>query len=222
MSSPSSLLPMVFPLNISLGNLRLPLTRFFCDVLGYFHIHVSRLNQFGCAKLTTFAVMCKAYGGDLKVEWFRVFFNLYPDSIVPSDCPELLSKDNRNLINVQTFPDHILLLAGLKPLWEHEAFRNFMYAEDNEDLSFLPREPSHGFGTSPPSTSINNEPPLLEADPLDITNLKQLIENTANSKGSLAREEMLVIVTSSVAMRMKDINCRTKGPTKPFVKRKLV
>ncbi|GJS87746.1 hypothetical protein Tco_0770382 [Tanacetum coccineum] len=45
----------------SLANLRLPLTQFFCDVLQYFHIHISRLNPFGYAKLTTFIVMCKAY-----------------------------------------------------------------------------------------------------------------------------------------------------------------
>ncbi|GKE62924.1 hypothetical protein Tco_1513291 [Tanacetum coccineum] len=28
--------------------------------------------------------------------------------------------------------------------------RNFMFVEDDEDLSFLPREPSLGFGTSSP------------------------------------------------------------------------
>ncbi|GJT88347.1 hypothetical protein Tco_1070064 [Tanacetum coccineum] len=202
---------------------------------------IGGLNPFGCAKLTTFAVMCKAYGGDPKVEWFRVFFNLYPGgqwltfAKRPEKCPQCLTQNHNskkvdssmcktplNLVNVRTFLDHILLLAGLKPSWEHEAFRNFMYAEDNEDLSFLLREPSYGFGTGPPSTSNNNEPPLLEAEPLDITNLKQLIENTANSGGSLAREEMPVIGTSSVAGRMKDRKCRTKGSIKPSVKRKLL
>ncbi|GJU61890.1 hypothetical protein Tco_1243725 [Tanacetum coccineum] len=143
----------------------------------YFNVHVSRLNPFGCAKITTFAVMCKAYGGEPMVEIFKGLFNLYPggqwltfakrqdkhvpnllpklitqignwkgrfffvqDFIVPSDCPELLSKDNRwdmrsfkdkippsihenpfyqrlswYPVNVRTFLDPILFLAGVKP-----------------------------------------------------------------------------------------------------------
>nr|GEZ53816.1 hypothetical protein [Tanacetum cinerariifolium] len=36
------------------------------------------LNPFGCAKLTTFAVMCKAYGCGPTMELFRRFFNLFP------------------------------------------------------------------------------------------------------------------------------------------------
>nr|GEZ82418.1 hypothetical protein [Tanacetum cinerariifolium] len=35
------------------------------------------LNPFGYAKLTTFVVMCKAYGCELSVELFRGFFNLF-------------------------------------------------------------------------------------------------------------------------------------------------
>ncbi|GKA76306.1 hypothetical protein Tco_0782767 [Tanacetum coccineum] len=38
------------------------------------------------------------------------------------------------------------------------AFRNFVYAKDEEDLSFLPKEPSPGFGTGSPSVSVNIEP----------------------------------------------------------------
>nr|GEZ42153.1 hypothetical protein [Tanacetum cinerariifolium] len=95
------------------------------------------------------------------------------------------------------------------------AFRNFMYAKYDEDLFFLPCEPSPRFGTSSTSASINNEPLLLEADPLDSANTKQLVKNTADSGGSPAHEEMLVIGTSSVVGRMKDRKCRTKGFTKP-------
>ncbi|GKB55601.1 chrysanthemyl diphosphate synthase [Tanacetum coccineum] len=93
---------------------------------GFVSLYILSLsnNPFGYAKLATFAVMCKAYGG----------------TIVPGECLKLLSKDNRwdkrsfkekippliyeNLlyqrlgrypVNVQTFPDPILFLAGLKP-----------------------------------------------------------------------------------------------------------
>ncbi|GJR38507.1 hypothetical protein Tco_1214191 [Tanacetum coccineum] len=62
--------------------------------------------------------------------------------------------------SVRMFPDPILFLVGLKPSWEYGQqrptimasgkemdFRNFIYTEDDEDLSFLPKEPSLGFGT---------------------------------------------------------------------------
>ncbi|GKC32847.1 hypothetical protein Tco_1040141, partial [Tanacetum coccineum] len=76
------------------------------------------------------------------------------------------------------------------------AFGNFMFAEDDEEMTFLPHEPSLGFYCSSPYTSINNEPPLLEVEPLE-------------SSGS-------------VVERMKSQKCRTKGFAKPLVKRKLV
>ncbi|GKC58128.1 hypothetical protein Tco_1085726 [Tanacetum coccineum] len=83
--------------SFSLANLRLPLPNFFCDVLEYFRVHLSRLNLFGCAKLTTFAVICKAYNDEQSVDLFRGFFNLYPggewltfakrpQADVPTDC----------------------------------------------------------------------------------------------------------------------------------------
>ncbi|GKD61706.1 hypothetical protein Tco_1299215, partial [Tanacetum coccineum] len=58
--------------------------------------------------------------------------------------------------SVCVFPDPILFLAGLKPSWEYEmASRNFIYTKDDEDLSFLPKEPSLGFGTGSPFVLLN-------------------------------------------------------------------
>ncbi|GJY17139.1 reverse transcriptase domain-containing protein [Tanacetum coccineum] len=71
----------------SLANLRLALPKFFCDVLHYYHVHLSRLNPVGYAKLTTFVVMCKAYGV----------------SIVPRHSLKLLSKDN--MMDKKSFKD---------------------------------------------------------------------------------------------------------------------
>ncbi|GJT59204.1 hypothetical protein Tco_1002737 [Tanacetum coccineum] len=51
--------------------------------------------------------------------------------------------------------DLLFLLAKM-------AFRNFIYIEDDEELSFLPKEPSPSFGTGSPSVSFNTEP--LKAD----------------------------------------------------------
>nr|GEX31106.1 hypothetical protein [Tanacetum cinerariifolium] len=51
-----------------LSNLRLLIPPFICEVLNYFKVYISRFSPFGMVKLTTFAVMCKAYGG-LKTTW---------------------------------------------------------------------------------------------------------------------------------------------------------
>nr|GEX29527.1 hypothetical protein [Tanacetum cinerariifolium] len=60
----------------SLSNLRLPIPPFICKVLNYFKVHISRVNPFGLVKLTTFAIMCKSYGGEPYVELLRSFLNL--------------------------------------------------------------------------------------------------------------------------------------------------
>ncbi|GJU35088.1 hypothetical protein Tco_1183442 [Tanacetum coccineum] len=97
------------------------------------------------------------------------------------------------------------------------SFRNFMYANTDEDLSFLPKEPSLEAGTDSPSTSINTEPPITVAK-----TTKQLVENTADSGGS-PHQEKLVIHTVSVAGRIKERKCRIRGRSaRPPVKRKLV
>ncbi|GJR47752.1 hypothetical protein Tco_1315855 [Tanacetum coccineum] len=53
--------------HFSLSNLRLPIPSFICKVLNY---------SFGMVKLTTFAVMCRAYGGEPTVNLLRSFLNL--------------------------------------------------------------------------------------------------------------------------------------------------
>ncbi|GKB63273.1 putative reverse transcriptase domain-containing protein, partial [Tanacetum coccineum] len=76
--------------------------------------------------------------------------------------------------SVRVFDDPILFLAGLKPSWEfgqqrlaiimgdkEMAFRNFIYTEVNDDLDFLPKEPSPGFSTSSPSALVNTELPKV-------------------------------------------------------------
>ncbi|GJY70605.1 hypothetical protein Tco_0474308 [Tanacetum coccineum] len=130
--------------------------------------------------------------------------------------------------SVRVFPDPILFLAGLKPSWEHGqqrpmimvggkemAFRNFIYTEDDEDLAFLPKEPSSGFGTGSPSVLVNTEPLKANEEP-EI----QPVEVTADSGGSPKPE--LFVHPGSVAARIKDRKCKTRGgSSRPHVKRKL-
>ncbi|GJR93618.1 hypothetical protein Tco_0265792 [Tanacetum coccineum] len=69
-----------------------------------------------------------------------------PNLLHLSLCAKRMAVSLLYPINVWTFPDPILFLAGLKTSWEQEmAFRNFMFAEDDEDLSFLPKEPCSWF-----------------------------------------------------------------------------
>ncbi|GJU47227.1 putative reverse transcriptase domain-containing protein [Tanacetum coccineum] len=207
------------------------------------------LNPFGCAKLNTFIVMCKAYGCEPTIELFRVItriegwkgrFFFVQDSIVPSTYPELLSKDNkwdkksfrdklpenihknpsfqrlgRYPTSVHVFPDPILFLVGLKSSWEYGQQRPAIITDD--DLSFLPKEPSLEFGTGSPSVSINTEPPIAEAEPT-----AQLVENIADLGDSLHHEQ-LVIHPGSVASKIRERKCKTIGGSlKPLVMRKLV
>nr|GEW09599.1 copia protein [Tanacetum cinerariifolium] len=85
------------------------------------------------------------------------------------------------------------------------AFRNFIYVEDEEDLSFMPKEPSTGFGTSSASVSVNTEP--LRADDEHVL---QPAEVTENSGGS-PNPELFVVHPGSVAARMKNRKCKTGG-----------
>ncbi|GJU05443.1 hypothetical protein Tco_1121873 [Tanacetum coccineum] len=102
--------------SFSLSNLRLPLTRFFCEPT---------------------------------VELFQVFFNLCragkwltfakrPEKHIPHLFPKVITQ---------------------------MAIRNFVYAENEEDLSFFPKEPSPDFGTRSPSVSVNIEPLMTNEEP---------------------------------------------------------
>ncbi|GKE17757.1 hypothetical protein Tco_1425334 [Tanacetum coccineum] len=157
---------------------------------------------------------------------------MFKDKIPPSISETLMYQSlARHPANVQYFSDPILFFAGLKTSWEYSpqhpaiflggkelAFRNFMFAKDDEEMSFLPYERSFGFGGSSPSASINNEPLLIEVEPLDNANPDQLVENTANSGGSLVHEEMTVIGSGNVAERMKNRRYGMKGSAKPPTK----
>nr|GEY39817.1 hypothetical protein [Tanacetum cinerariifolium] len=79
------------------------------------------------------------------------------------------------------------------------AFRNFMYAETDDDLSFLPKDPSTDFGIGSSFVSINTKPSVVKAVPID-----QPARNTADSEHSHHREEY-VIHPGSVAKRIRQL-----------------
>ena len=62
----------------TLSNLRIPIHPLILEFIQYYKVHISRFNPFGLAKLTTYIVMCKAYGYEPSLNVLRGFMNLYP------------------------------------------------------------------------------------------------------------------------------------------------
>ena len=62
----------------TLSNLRIPIHPLILEFMQYYKVHISRFNPFGLAKLTTYIVMCKAYGYEPSLNVQRGFMNLYP------------------------------------------------------------------------------------------------------------------------------------------------
>ncbi|GKB73569.1 hypothetical protein Tco_0934981 [Tanacetum coccineum] len=77
-------------------------------------------------------------------------------------------------------------------------FKNFIYTEDDDDLAFLPKEPSLGFGIGSPFASVNTEPPKDVKEPE-----VQPAEVTADS-GEILKASVFVMHPGSVAARIKE------------------
>ncbi|GKC13638.1 hypothetical protein Tco_1010420 [Tanacetum coccineum] len=179
--------------------------------------------------------MCKAYGCEPSTDLFRGFFNLFPVGkwLTFAKRPE---KHITNLLpKVITliegwkgrfffvFPDPILFLAGLKTSWEHGqqrptiivggkeiAIRNFLYAEIDEDLTFLPKEPSPDFGIGSPFVSINTEPAITVAEPTG------QLDRKCRTRGGYSKPPVKRILVqgsfSSRATRQKTVSLNDDSP----------
>nr|GEY83037.1 hypothetical protein [Tanacetum cinerariifolium] len=79
--------------------------------------------------------------------------------------------------------DYFLALYLIPPKYEM-AFRNFIYDENEENLSFLPKEPSRGFGNGSLFVLVNTDPLGVDAEP----SLK-LAEDTVDSGAVLSQRE---------------------------------
>ncbi|GJZ72704.1 hypothetical protein Tco_0636850 [Tanacetum coccineum] len=103
-------------------------------------------------------------------------------------------------------------------------FRNFIYTEDDEDLTFLPMDFSPGFNTSSPSVSINTEPVRTDEEPAvePVTEpVNERVGTTADSGGS-PKGDTFVVHVRSVAASIRERKCKTRGGSlRPPVKRKL-
>ncbi|GKF70419.1 hypothetical protein Tco_0203476, partial [Tanacetum coccineum] len=97
---------------------------------------------------------------------------------------------------------------GLQSSWEHGqqrpaifvggkemSFRNFIYTEDDEDLTFLPKGFSPGFNTGSSSMSINTEPVGTDEEPTTKP-MNERVGTTADSGG--VPKEILFLFTLGV------------------------
>ncbi|GKE56788.1 hypothetical protein Tco_1495973, partial [Tanacetum coccineum] len=75
LDAPKGYIPLYLSL-FSIGNLRFPLNNFCLDVFEFFRCHFTLLNPFGVARVTTFVVACKAYGGEATIPLFRSLLTL--------------------------------------------------------------------------------------------------------------------------------------------------
>ncbi|GJU64387.1 hypothetical protein Tco_1246222 [Tanacetum coccineum] len=192
--------------SFSLANLRLPLTEFFCEVLEYFQVHISRLNPFGCAKFTTFVVICKAYGCEPSIDLFRGFFNLFR----AGKWLTFAKRCEKHILNL--LPKVITRIKG----WHEQFFyvqdsiipaKHLQLLSEQNKLNLksfkdkLPPNIEENPITGSPSISGNKEPLKANEEP-DI----QPVEVTVDF-GGIPKPELFVVHPGSVAARIKDRKC---------------
>ncbi|GKE17551.1 hypothetical protein Tco_1425128 [Tanacetum coccineum] len=197
------------------SNLRIPLPKFICEVLNYYKVHLSRLSPFGGVKLTTFALICRSYGGK--------FFYI-KDTVVPNEYLKLLFEDNR--LDKTSFKDSILYPIRELPLMDFRnfmipgddaemrfkprdvakmAFGNFMIPGDDAEMRFIPKEPMGKYGTRSPTSSINKETFIVSTEHVASANPKQLAENFAESKGSSVNEQTMIVRSSAAPIQTRKV-----------------
>ncbi|GJW66713.1 hypothetical protein Tco_0121137 [Tanacetum coccineum] len=127
-------------------------------------------------KLTTFAVMCRAYGGEPTINLLHSFLNL-------GRAGDWLTLSNRGSADVP--------IALVKPIthlanWKEMDFRSFMMQEIDGEFKFLPEGCIDDNQGSPSSKSVNNEAPVIDAKPLTSLHPPEFVEDVVDSDDASA------------------------------------
>ncbi|GJX31954.1 hypothetical protein Tco_0241809 [Tanacetum coccineum] len=112
------------------------------------------------AKLTTFAVMCRAYGGEPTINLVCSFLNL-------GGSGDWLTLSKKGAC---------YLLPGTG-----NGFRSFMMQEINGEFKFLLEGCIDDNQGSPSSKSVNNEAPVIDANPLTSLHPSNFVEDVVDS-----------------------------------------
>ncbi|GJY30368.1 hypothetical protein Tco_0413863, partial [Tanacetum coccineum] len=138
--------------------------------------------------------------------------------------------------SARTFDDPILFLAGLQSSWNmanidlqslwvaRMSFRNFIYIEDDKDLTFLPKDFSLGFNTGSLSVSINTNPVRTDEEHAvePATELVNERVGTTADSGGRPKGNTFVVHAGSVVALIRERKFKTRGGSlRPLVKRNL-
>nr|GEZ73620.1 hypothetical protein [Tanacetum cinerariifolium] len=125
--------------------------------------HFPLMNPFGVARVTTFAIACKAYGeGEPSLPLFRSLYNVGP---VEPFGEALRDRLTCHPFEAQTFLEAILYLAGLASSWKCALNASLIFI-NGEEMSFqnFMKRPSqtHTFSTRHAEESIDVGSPSME------------------------------------------------------------
>ncbi|KAJ0448175.1 hypothetical protein HanLR1_Chr17g0672301 [Helianthus annuus] len=59
------------------GNFRLPVTRFFLEILSYYKFHISEMHPIGMVRIRDFEFLCRSMHIESMVNRFRVFYQMH-------------------------------------------------------------------------------------------------------------------------------------------------
>ncbi|GKE06411.1 hypothetical protein Tco_1398429, partial [Tanacetum coccineum] len=93
-------------------------------------------------------------------------------------------------VNVRTFPDPIMYLAGLKTSWEHSPKEPIIYYRRKERISIMR-------GGESPSVSMNNETPPTYMEPLNVVAPSQFAKNMDDSNDTPSEKDEVVLIDRS-------------------------
>ncbi|GKA11014.1 hypothetical protein Tco_0690447 [Tanacetum coccineum] len=172
------------------------------------------------------------------IEGWKGNFFFIENKIVPSEYLELLLENNKldkkyfkdlvpthvredplyNQIatypcNVQTFPDPILYLAGLKTSWKHRAVEGV-----DGEFHFLPEGGLNDEGSSPSTKSVNNEAPEIDVEPLNTVHPTRFPENIGDSDDAPLEQDKVTLIECTNAEKTQ--NQRVNASSKATGKRK--
>ncbi|GJY35367.1 hypothetical protein Tco_0420745 [Tanacetum coccineum] len=195
----------------------------------------------GMVKLTTFAVLFKAYGGETSLDWLQAFLNLGPagdwltlsNRGVPSKYPELLLEENK--LSKKSFKDVVPL-----HVWEDLLYNQITTYPCNvrtfpDPILFLaglksfwehsPKKPIiyhrgkgiYWFNTDIGFTlCVNNEVPIINVSPLNSSPPSHVDENVGDSDDVSSGGG--IVEKAERLRKSSKVTCKRKQAIGPSVK----
>ncbi|MFS7948268.1 hypothetical protein Hanom_Chr06g00557961 [Helianthus anomalus] len=135
---------------MAVSNFRLPITKFFLDILDCYQIHISQMHLIGMVRVRHFVFVCRSMHIELSVPRFRVLHQMHCSQGFYSFMQRASKK--RSCFNPQS---HFMIgnfseggnmaTIPMKPdeeLWYHLIMRNFVLPRENELIA----QPAAGAG----------------------------------------------------------------------------